>query len=589
VATQPIARTDPNWKDLVRAITHGLEGGTSRLVGRLAELSNATLVSFVALALFVLAAWPLLLVDLPPLLDLPNHIASAHIASHLYLYPQYVFNGYFKSNSLLTLWLHIAGDHGLLGAARAFTAVVLAVNALALPIFVLHFAGRRCMLVATLFVWPLVHGFFLSMGMLNFAIAFPLSLILLTVIDRQRQEPRFMRGLGIAVLSGVLWYAHPFPLAVVVGLVILDIVTRPTWRARMGTSITLLSPLAPVGMLLLVTTLQHLVKAGGSPASASTTFAYLPPWELVLHYWLDASGALTRWGSMTIVPALLLPYFAWKRRQIARPLFSNLAMVILAGAYLCLPTMLSNWWYLNCRLVPFLWVGTALRVPATVPKPIAVALAACALLFSVVTGFDYVRLDHDRAAFTAGLDAVPERATLLPLLFKHRRTSDFTASLTHAWGYYVIAKNTSAPLVFAVERSYPITYRIFPPAALIPPALDRFAELRGTPSQLCKSFANAHHEGDADCTLAWHKQWSDFWREAEPRFSHLLTWAIPSEARPLIPRTYRRTFAADDLEIYARQPALRTGGTADSDPGAKVESSKRRAHPTFDQFGRPSL
>ena len=45
------------------------------------------------------------------------------------------------------------------------------------------------------------------------------------------------------------------------------------------------------------------------------------------------------------------------------------------------------------------------------------------------------------------------------------------------------------------------------------------------------------------------------WREAEPRFSHLLTWAIPSEARPLIPKSYRRTFAADELEIYARQPA----------------------------------
>jgi hypothetical protein len=72
-----------------------------------------------------------------------------------------------------------------------------------------------------LFVWPLVHGFFVSMGMLNFAFAFPLSLILLTVLDRQREQTTVARGLGDAALAGALWYAHPFPLAVVGGLVAL--------------------------------------------------------------------------------------------------------------------------------------------------------------------------------------------------------------------------------------------------------------------------------------------------------------------------------------------------------------------------------
>jgi hypothetical protein len=106
-----------------------------------------------------------------------------------------------------------------------------------------------------------------------------------------------------------------------------------------------------------------------------------------------------------------------------------------------------------------------------------------------------------------------------------------------------------------VERSYPITYRRFPPALLIPPALDQFAEKRGTPAQVCKTSPATDPQGDPDCTKAWHEQWSDFWREAEPRFSHVLTWAIPPEARAIIPPNYRRTFAADDLEIYARQTA----------------------------------
>jgi hypothetical protein len=293
-----------------------------------------------------------------------------------------------------------------------------------------------------------------------------------------------------------------------------------------------------------------MVKAAGAPTATSLLFSYQNPWEMVLHLWSDVSGALTRWGSMTIVPALLLPVFAWRQLRADRPFYSARALAILAVAYVGLPVMLSNWWHLNCRLVPFLWAGLLLRLPARLPRPAASVLAACALAFSVVTGVDYVRLDRDRAAFTAGIDAVPARATLLPLMFKRSKTSDFTASLTHAWGYYTVAKDTSAPLVFGVERSYPITYREFPPRALIPPALDRFADIAATPARVCKQLRQ--FPIDAACVAAWRDLWSAFWQEAEPRFSHVLTWAMPPEARPIISPRYRRVFAAGDLEIYAR-------------------------------------
>jgi hypothetical protein len=228
-------------------------------------------------------------------------------------------------------------------------------------------------------------------------------------------------------------------------------------------------------------------------------------------------------------------------------------MAILAVAYVGLPVMMSNWWHLNCRLVPFLWAGLLLRLPATLPRPAAFALCACALAFSAVTGVDYLRLDRDRAAFTAGIDAVPARATLLPLMFEKGKTSDFTASLTHAWGYYTVAKDTSAPLVFGVERSYPITYREFPPRALIPPALDRFAESAATPQRVCKQLRRI--ADDAACATAWRALWASFWREAEPRFSHVLTWAMPPETRAVLSPRYRRVFASGELEIYAREPA----------------------------------
>ena len=525
-----------------------------RFTQALAGLSDARLTLLAALALFVLAAWPLLLVALPPYQDLPNHVATAHIIAHPDLYPQFVFNGLFKSNCLLTLWFHLFGRFGLFGAARAFTAVVLAANAVALPIFVLRFAGRRALPAAMLFAWPLVHSFSVTMGFLNFGFAFALALVLLALLDQQRQPEGATvgRGLAIALVAGVLWYAHPFPLAVVGALVALHVATRASWPARLSAAVALLAPLAPAALLSLTAARKHLVKAEHATTAAAATFSYLNPWELIAHLWTDVSGALTRWGATTIVPALLLPVFVWtwRHRTPRRAFLSGPAMVLLAAAYVALPVMLSNWWYLNCRLVPFLWAGLLVRLPSTLPRPAAVALVVSALSFSAATGADYLRLDRDRAAFTAGVDAVPARATLLPLMFEHARTSDFTASLTHAWGYYTVSKDTSAPLVFAVERSYAITYREFPPRALIPPALDRFAESFATPAQVCRALRRI--PSDAACEATWRELWSGFWREAEPRFTHVLTWAMPSEARALIPARYRRVFAAAALEIYAR-------------------------------------
>jgi hypothetical protein len=523
---------------------------------RIAAVPDRALWLAIGAALFALSAWPLALVALPPLQDLPNHIASAYIARHPELYPDFVFNGLWKANSALELWLHGAGDEHLRSAARTFAAGVIAANAFGLPWFVLRVAGRQAMVTASLVLWPLVHGFCFAMGMLNFALAVPLSLVVLVLLGRQRTAPGVGRAAAIAAASIAVWLAHPFPLIVIGGLCLIEAIARRDGLARAAAT---LLPLAPVAALIAGTALHHLVKADGAPVAAARGVEFLTPWEIPLHFWLDASGALTRWGAATAIPAIALPILAWRRRREPAPL-TGWATGALIIAYAGSPLMVSNWWYLNTRLVPFLWIALAVRVPPALPRPLVALLVAGALSFSVALGVDYVRLDRDRAELTAGIAAVPARATLLPLLFRHRRTSEFTASLTHAWGDYVLARQTSAPLVFAVERSYAITYRRFPPAALIPPALDRFAELHATPAQLCDDERPAA-TNLADCTAIWQLVWAQFWAEAEPRFSHVLTWAMPPEARAMMPASYRAAFAARDLVIWERRvaPAVSAG------------------------------
>src|SRR6185437_1563086 len=70
-----------------------------------------------------------------------------------------------------------------------------------------------------------------------------------------------------------------------------------------------------------------------------------------------------------------------------------------------------------------------------------------------------VRLRGEWSRFTAGEAVVPEGARLLPLVFRRKIVSDNTDSLLHAWGFYVTDKLTSAPLLFAHSRSFPVMYR----------------------------------------------------------------------------------------------------------------------------------
>src|SRR5258708_23529794 len=97
-----------------RASTQALELALSRMTdGQLAWL--------ISLGLFVLAAWPLALVAVPPFQDLPNHLAAATILERLKEHPEFVFNGFFKTNSALFAWLSVVGPvRGIKAAARWF-------------------------------------------------------------------------------------------------------------------------------------------------------------------------------------------------------------------------------------------------------------------------------------------------------------------------------------------------------------------------------------------------------------------------------------------------------------------------------------
>ena len=112
------------------------------------------------------------------------------VIQHPDRYPEFVFNGFFKTNSALFTWLLLVGNVvGTTAAARLFVLLVLALGAFAYPRFVLSFARPRRMVVSAFFAWPMVHNWFVSMGMLDFALSVPLATLLLVLLNAQRQAP----------------------------------------------------------------------------------------------------------------------------------------------------------------------------------------------------------------------------------------------------------------------------------------------------------------------------------------------------------------------------------------------------------------
>ena len=503
-----------------------------------------------AVALFVIGAAPLLLGTVPPLQDLPNHLASAFIADHIGDYPDIQVNGFFRSNALFALWLHLLGGPlGLGGAARLFVACTLAAMAVALAWLGFSLAGPERLPSVTLLAWPMVHGFFVPVGLLNFSVGTAGALGALALASLRERSPDVRKTLGLAMLGVAAWYGHPFPITLAAGLVGLEVLLTTPWRSWAGRLVRSVGPFVPALLLSAATAAVHWLKPEARPPLIDAGIYYLNPVETVGQLWSHGPGGFGWLEATALIPAAVLAVTAWRER--ARPVlyFRWPAMALLLFLFFAMPASQSNWGLFNARVIPFLWAGLLVRAPAAMPRGLARGLAAAAVLYAAAMTVDYARLERDRQAFCAAIPHVAEHARLLPLVFEQHGSAEFTEPLKHLWGYYVMARRTTAPLLFAVERSYPLTYVRWEPPELLPPAVDLMAIANRTPDEIC---GHRRPKGDPECQRQFEERWQRFWTIAEPRFDHLLTWEEQPGFAELVPPSFHRTFVQGPLVLYVK-------------------------------------
>ena len=480
-------------------------------------------------------------------------MATATIIANPELYPEFVFNGFLKTNAALVAWLVFVGKVvGTKWAAKTFVLVTLAANAFVLPRFVLALADRRRMLVSSLFIAPMIHNWWVSMGMLNFALSIPLSLELIVQLDRQRASPTLGRGIAVVLLSLVTWLTHSIPLLIVMFLVFVHVLLRGSWRERLAEARSLLVPLLPAAVLVAFVMLRHVLGTASSNAGVVESIEFEPPaWELY-DTWAKWFYGFTPLSAASLVTAIGLAALALRERRARVRFFSMPATAVLLLALFLMPYVLPGFGYVNMRVLPFVWMAALVRVPPSVPRPATLLLALAAALSSVGMAIDLFRVEKDSREFAAGIDVVPEHARLLTLNFRRRKTSKNTWSLHTASGLYVVAKHTSAQDVWADSPTMPIMHAKPPDALSDPVRIRRFVDSMQSRKRFCDGLAN---EGLAisDCDRRWREQWESFWATATPRFDHVLLWEPTPDALATVPPAYRVVFDRDGLRVLARQ------------------------------------
>ena len=311
----------------------------------------------------------------------------------------------------------------------------------------LELGRRERLMTGTLLAAPLAHNWFVAMGMLDYALASILAIGCLLLVVRQTRAPTVARAIGLGALGVVTWYTQVLAFAVLVMIVMVALLRhRAVARAA--------APLAVAFVLAL--------------ASAGIDLAR-PHTPLALAAAIGRGGSGCELGEVPVVvheaecPSLVTP-LVLAASCVPCPWRAEFRSCRAARAWCSSRSSSScrtrrSVGNVSVRVLPFLYALALVRAPASPSRALRVVLASSAVAWSLGLGYGTVRLARDYAEVAAGTDAVSEGADVLPLVFDRKGSSDNTWALEEVWGLYVVAKHTSAPLLFAHLPGHPVGYR----------------------------------------------------------------------------------------------------------------------------------
>ena len=426
-----------------------------------------------------------------------------------------------------------------------------------MPHFVLRHGGRRAMITSIPLLVPLVHHFWIEMGMIHFALALPLSMWCAMGLEKQDARPTTVRALGLTLLTIVIWYAHPFPVMLLCLLALGAAARATNWRARFARAIRLGLPLAPAFLLSFVAAVVHV---GFKPtySTISNGIVYDPLPNMLYDLWGRSHFGYTI-ATITSLPLavalIVVAAIRWSKEHSNKDvLFSSLAFVLLAGGYLVTPAAASGWGYVGARFIPFLWYFALAWVPPIRGKWLQSSLIVCAALYVVGLNTDMIRLAREAAQLGAARPLIPIGARILPLVFQPRIISQNARNLLSASGLYTVDRLTNAEDVFADARSMPLVRTRPVPPRFDRPHLEQFMRIAGKKSTFCAATYDFGLD-TRDCEARWQQEWASLWQDTRERYGYVLLFVPPDEVLTTLPQGFSLIFSGNGLFVYRIEAA----------------------------------
>jgi hypothetical protein len=387
------------------------------LTGALDDLTPRRTAVLTALACAVATTVPFLVVTIPPIADLPQHVAQIRLLGDHLRDP--------ASSPYIVQWLTPYGlGYAVLGgcwilfpplvAGRAAFAILAVTTTLAIHAV----ARRRCRplaaaVLATLpfFSHPLYWGFY------NFLWGWPVFLAWFQLTGRDDVALSRKRGAALIACGLGLYFAHIlWLLAAIAWTVAAAFVLRAPWR-RLAERALGLTPAAIMAIAWFMS-FRDTSFGQGSSDYESDFLRRASPARLVDAAFGGLAGPLEPIAGGLIL-VWILAGLAQHRGRLRAATDGRLLLLGggLAFGYLALPILTANTIYFNTRWMPMATVALVLAAPAPRPEALARAVAAAALAaFMALTALAWRSVETtELTGLEEALAAVPDSPRILGL------------------------------------------------------------------------------------------------------------------------------------------------------------------------------
>lgn len=431
----------------------GYAGRSARVIGLDAPAAFA-LLCLVAIA-------PLLVVGMPPLVDLYGHYGRYVIQTDLHNRPelQQYYSHQWQLIGNLGADLLVQALHALLGLEAAIRVIVITTQLLAAAGILLlskELHGRVTPFAVV--ALPLIYGLPFNFGFLNFSLSMALGLLAFVVwIRLQRAGRGFASRIWLAAAGLMIWVCHTFGWAFL-GLLCGSTMLAQVIAAKEGRLTAFKHILGACWPLLLPLVPMIAWRTGtGGLDSMGWFFSYKLQWLISVF-----RNKWAIWDVLSLIFVVILIYWAIRNKRVAFDRRMSIAALVCLASFMILPVQVFGSMFADMRLAPYVLITALLAIsPRGLDTRTLRILSLLAVAFfaarTLVTSAAYLVQEESVEEVLPAIDSIPQGSRVAFLTIVPCKAAWELPVLSHMGGVALARRNVFVNNLWKVPGVNPMT------------------------------------------------------------------------------------------------------------------------------------